>query len=33
VGFNVKGISVKDLHRGSVAGDMNNDPPKQVLLL
>ena len=28
VGFNVKGISVKDLRRGYVCGDFNNDPPK-----
>ena len=26
VGFNVKGISVKDLHRGFVASDALNDP-------
>ena len=28
VGFNVKGISVKDIRRGNVCGDDNNDPPK-----
>jgi len=27
VGFNVKNIAVKDLHRGMVAGDSKNDPP------
>eukprot|EP00828_Plagiopyla_frontata_P019461 TRINITY_DN2488_c0_g1_i3.p1 TRINITY_DN2488_c0_g1~~TRINITY_DN2488_c0_g1_i3.p1 ORF type:complete len:349 (-),score=52.57 TRINITY_DN2488_c0_g1_i3:55-1101(-) len=30
VGFNVKGISAKDVRRGNVCGDDNNDPPKQV---
>lgn len=28
VGFNVKGISVKDIRRGNVCGDSKNDPPK-----
>eukprot|EP01084_Bolivina_argentea_P292626 503101_1 len=27
VGFNVKAVSVKDIRRGYVAGDSNNDPP------
>ena len=27
VGFNVKGLSVKDIKRGNVAGDTKNDPP------
>ena len=27
VGFNVKGLSVKDIKRGFVAGDTKNDPP------
>jgi len=27
VGFNVKGLSVKDIKRGFVAGDAKNDPP------
>lgn len=27
VGFNVKGLSVKDIKRGFVAGDLKNDPP------
>ena len=26
VGFNVKNMSVKDVHRGNVAGDSKNDP-------
>ena len=29
VGFNVKGVSVKDLKRGFVCGDAKNNPPKQ----
>jgi len=29
VGFNIKGISVKDLRRGYVCGDSKNDPPKE----
>lgn len=27
VGFNIKGLSVKDIKRGNVAGDTKNDPP------
>jgi elongation factor 1-alpha len=27
VGFNVKNVSVKDIRRGMVAGDLKNDPP------
>jgi elongation factor 1-alpha len=30
VGFNVKSISVKDVKRGMVAGDVKNDPPHEV---
>jgi elongation factor 1-alpha len=30
VGFNVKNISVKDVKRGMVAGDVKNDPPHEV---
>ena len=30
VGFNVKGLSVKDIKRGYVCGDTKNDPPKEV---
>lgn len=30
VGFNVKNISVKDVHRGNVCGDAKNDPPCRV---
>jgi len=30
VGFNVKGLNVKDIRRGNVAGDSKNDPPKEV---
>jgi elongation factor 1-alpha len=29
VGFNIKGIAVKDLRRGYVCGDSKNDPPKE----
>jgi elongation factor 1-alpha len=29
VGFNVKGLSVKDIKRGMVAGDTKNDPPQK----
>jgi elongation factor 1-alpha len=29
VGFNVKNVSVKELHRGMVAGDAKNDPPAE----
>ena len=31
VGFNIKGISVKDLRRGYVVGDSKNDPPKEAV--
>ena len=31
VGFNVKGISVKDVRRGHVVGDSKNDPPKETV--
>merc|ERR1711934_289577 len=27
VGFNVKNVSVKDINRGNVCGDVKNDPP------
>jgi elongation factor 1-alpha len=30
VGFNVKGLSIKDIKRGMVAGDVKNDPPQKV---
>jgi len=29
IGFNVKNISVKDIKRGYVAGDIKNDPPQE----
>jgi len=29
IGFNVKNVAVKDLHRGYVAGDVKNDPPQK----
>jgi len=29
VGFNVKNLSVKDIRRGMVAGDVKNDPPQE----
>jgi len=29
VGFNVKNVSVKDIRRGNVAGDVKNDPPAE----
>lgn len=29
VGFDVKDVSVKDVHHGSVAGDSKNDPPME----
>ncbi|KAK2112738.1 Elongation factor 1-alpha 1 [Saguinus oedipus] len=29
VSFNVKNVSVKDVHRGHVAGDSKNDPPME----
>ncbi|CAH8475924.1 unnamed protein product [Schistosoma mattheei] len=28
VGFNVKNVPVSEIHRGNVAGDSKNDPPK-----
>jgi elongation factor 1-alpha len=31
VGFNVKGLSIKDIKRGMVAGDSKNDPPCQTV--
>jgi elongation factor 1-alpha len=30
VGFNVKGLSIKDIKRGMVAGDIKTDPPQGV---
>jgi elongation factor 1-alpha len=30
IGFNVRGLSVKDIRRGYVAGDQKNDPPMEV---
>lgn len=30
VGFNVKGVTLKDIKRGNVTGDSKNDPPKEV---
>jgi elongation factor 1-alpha len=32
VGFHVKGVSVRDLRRGYVCGDLQNDPPKDARL-
>jgi len=29
VGFNIKGVSVKDIRRGNVCGDAKNDPPRE----
>uniref|UniRef100_A0A2K5RRI2 Tr-type G domain-containing protein n=1 Tax=Cebus imitator TaxID=2715852 RepID=A0A2K5RRI2_CEBIM len=29
VGFNVKNVSVKDVHRGNIAGDSKNNPPME----
>lgn len=29
VGFNVKGLSIKDIKRGYVCGDSKNDPPRE----
>jgi len=29
VGFNIKNVSVKDIRRGFVCGDIKNDPPQQ----
>jgi len=31
VGFNIKGVSVKDIKRGNVCGDSKNDPPREAL--
>jgi elongation factor 1-alpha len=31
VGFNVKGLSVKDIKRGNVASDEKNDPAKETV--
>jgi elongation factor 1-alpha len=31
VGFNIKGIAVKQLRRGFVAGDSKNDPPRETV--
>jgi elongation factor 1-alpha len=31
VGFNVKGVTLKDIKRGYVVGDSKNDPPKEVV--
>jgi len=31
VGFNVKNVSVKDIKRGMVAGNVKNDPPQETL--
>ena len=31
VGFNVKGLSVKDIKRGNVASDDKNDPARETL--
>jgi len=30
VGFNVKGLSIKDIKRGNVASDSKNDPAREV---
>lgn len=30
IGFNIKGIGVKDIKRGYVASDVKNDPAKEV---
>lgn len=30
IGFNVKDLTVKDIRRGNVAGDLKNDPPREV---
>jgi len=29
IGFNVKNLSVKDIRRGNVCGDIKNDPPRE----
>jgi elongation factor 1-alpha len=31
VGFNIKGLSVKDIKRGYVCGDSKNDPPRETV--
>jgi len=31
VGFNIKGVSVKEIRRGNVCGDSKNDPPKEAV--
>jgi len=31
VGFNIKGVSVKDIRRGNVCGDAKNDPPREAV--
>jgi len=31
VGFNVKGISVKEIRRGNVASDNKNDPAREII--
>jgi len=31
VGFNIKGVSVKDIKRGNVCGDNKNDPPREAV--
>lgn len=31
VGFNIKGVSVKEIRRGNVASDAKNDPAKEVV--
>ncbi len=31
VGFNVKSIAVKDIKRGNVCSDENNDPAKETI--
>lgn len=30
VGFNIKGVSVKEIRRGNVASDSKNDPAREV---
>jgi elongation factor 1-alpha len=31
VGFNVKGLSIKDIRRGNVCSDSKNDPAKEAV--
>jgi len=31
VGFNVKGLSIKDIKRGNVCSDSKNDPAKEAI--